>query len=149
MYRCKYFKITELIPNYLLESFRTQNKDAWTIFDKNLLISIDKIREIYGIIIINNKFLNECGLRRFEYNGLTNYSAHKLGRGLDLHILKIELLAEKYNSAIKRKELKILEYNKIRTELLQNKDFDCLNFENNISWLHIDTLNRGIRLFNG
>jgi hypothetical protein len=45
-------------------------------------------------------------------------------------------------------EQKTKEYNEVRQELIKNKEFDGLNFENNIYWLHIDVGNRKNRLFN-
>jgi hypothetical protein len=70
------------------------------------------------------------------------YSAHKLGRALDIHIASIE---KKWGA---NKAGKIADYNRVREQLMLDHTFDSLNFEHGISWLHIDTYNRKTRLFN-
>ena len=63
-----------------------------------------------------------------------------MGKALDLHLQVIEKLKLP-------KEQKIERYDKIRKDLLINSVFNDLNFEDGISWLHIDTFNRQTRLF--
>lgn len=138
-YKCKYFKIKELVCPILLKNI--SEDILWMMFDDRLLRCADLIREKYGAITINTGDLVDCGLRDINSKTGARYSAHKLGRALDLHIDSIE---KKKLS----KEEKIKEYNIVREELLEDERFNCLSFENNISWLHIDTYNRINRLFN-
>ena len=58
-YRCKYFKIEELVhPNLL----KTIPEDIlWSMFDDRLLKVADRYRENYGPIFINGRGLVDCG----------------------------------------------------------------------------------------
>ena len=112
------------------------------IFDEKLLRMADMIREKYGACTVNASGLVDCGLRDPQSTTGAKYSMHKIGRALDLHIRSIEL------EHAGDKAAKIKAYNKVRESLMINPQFDGLNFENNISWLHIDTGNRQNRLFN-
>ena len=147
MYMPKYFKITELVNPILLNKIGAET--AWKLFDDRLLRCADKIREKYGAITINGGGLKDCGLRDWTSNTGAKYSAHKFGRALDLHIMAIEKVAK---TQMEKAKL----YNKVRAELITDKDFDCLNFEdsstscpNGLTWLHVDTFNRPKRLFRG
>lgn len=135
-YRCKYFKIEELVhPNLL----KTIPEDIlWGMFDDRLLRVADRYRENYGPIFINGRGLVDCGLREIDSKTGAKYSAHKFGRALDLHIISIENLNLP-------KEEKIERYNKVRKEYI----YADINYEDNISWLHIDTYNRVNKFFKG
>lgn len=140
MYKCKHFVIKELVNPTLLKQVGEQT--AWAIFDERLLRMADAIREKYGACTINASGLVDCGLRDPQSATGAKYSMHKIGRALDLHIRSIEL---EYAG---NKAGKTAAYNRVRETLMINPQFDGLNFENNISWLHIDTGNRQNRLFN-
>ena len=139
MYMPKYFKITELVNPILLNKIGTET--AWKLFDEQLLRAADKIREKYGVIFVNKGELKDCGLRDWTSPTGAKYSAHKFGRALDGHLMAIEKLGL---SKIEKTKM----YNKIRAELMLDPQFNCLNFEDNVSWLHFDTFNRPKRLFN-
>jgi len=139
MYMPKYFKITELVNPILLNKIGTET--AWKLFDEQLLKAADQLRIKYGVIFVNKGELKDCGLRDWTSPTGAKYSAHKFGRALDAHIMAIEKLGLS-------KVEKIKMYNKIRRELMLDPQFNCLNFEDNISWLHFDTFNRPKRLFN-
>lgn len=143
-YTPKYFKLKELVNPLLLKRY---GEKLWLVFDPNLLCCADLIRDKYGKCTVNANGLIDCGLRDFNSNTGASLSAHKFGRALDLHISAIEVEASKINDALERKQFKINKYNKIRSELIADPRFDCLNFENNVSWLHIDTFMRKYRLF--
>lgn len=145
-YRCCYFTIKELVNPTLLKQIG--ETVAWTLFDENILRSADALRNKYGAITINADGLTDCGLRDPQSKTGAKYSMHKIGRALDGHIVTIEKAAMKYTNAEERKKFKIKEYNKIRQELLKDPNFNKLNFEDNISWLHFDTGNRINRVFN-
>ena len=140
MYKCKHFVIKELVNPTLLTKIGEQT--AWILFDERLLRMADEIRKKYGPCTINASGLVDCGLRDPQSTTGVKYSMHKIGRALDLHIRSIEL------EFAGNKASKIKAYNKVREELMLLPQFDVLNFENNISWLHIDTGNRQNRLFN-
>lgn len=144
-YRCKYFKIKELVnPSFL----GTNESILWRLFDERLLKNADKIREKYGACTVNADGLTDCGLRKMDSKTGAAFSAHKFGRALDLHIRTIEQAAAKIKDPVERKKFKIKEYNRIREQLMVNHEFDYLSFEHNISWLHIAVENRDNRLFN-
>ena len=140
MYKPKYFVIKELVHPDILKTI--PESTLWQMFDDRLLMCADIIREKCGACTVNASGLVDCGLRDWTSKTGAKYSAHKFGRALDLHIRTIEL-----QYAGKKAE-KIKAYNKVRETLMADKRLDCLNFENNISWLHIDTYNRPKRLFN-
>lgn len=140
MYKCKYFSIKELVNPDLLKQIGETT--AWKLFDERLLRYADVIREKYGACTVNANGLVDCGLRDPQSATGAKYSMHKIGRALDLHIRSIEL------KCAGNKPAKIDAYNKVRKQLIENPNFNGLNFENNISWLHIDTGNRDNRLFN-
>lgn len=140
MYKCKHFSIEELVNPTLLRQIGVTV--AWSVFDDRLLKCADLIRDKYGPCTVNTGSLIDCGLRSQSSTTGAKYSMHKIGRALDLHIVAIE---KKYGAD---KVKKTLEYNKVRQELLKLPEFNVLNFETNISWLHIDTGNRKKRTFN-
>ena len=144
-YRCKYFKIMELVH----PSFLTTNENIlWMLLDERVLKGADRIRELYGACTVNADGLTDCGLRKMDSKTGAVFSAHKFGRALDLHIRSIELEGAKIKSSVERKKFKIKEYNKVRERLMIMPEFDYLVFENGISWLHIACQNRDNRLFN-
>lgn len=144
-YRCKYFKIKELVH----PSFLTTNENIlWMLLDERVLKGADRIRELYGACTVNADGLTDCGLRKMDSKTGAVFSAHKFGRALDLHIRSIELEGAKIKSSVERKKFKIKEYNKVRERLMIMPEFDYLVFENGISWLHIACQNRDNRLFN-
>lgn len=145
MYKAKHYSLKELVH----PAFLGTNPDIlWKIFDERLLKMADKIRDKYGPCTVNANGLTDCGLRRMDSGTGASFSAHKFGRALDLHIRSIELEAGKIPDPTMRKKFKIKEYNKVRENLMINHEFDILNFEHGISWLHVDTFNRDKRLFN-
>ena len=140
MYRPKYYTIKELVNPDLLKKIGEET--AWKMFDDRLLKAADQIRERYGPCTVNANGLTDCGLRDPNSTTGAKYSMHKIGRALDLHIRNIEL------ETAGNKPAKTKAYNRTRELLMMDSRFDCLNFEHNIHWLHIDTGNRKTRLFN-
>lgn len=146
-YKCKYFKITELVHPDLLK--KLPESTLWSLFDKTLLKMADKIREKYGPCTINTQSLHDCGLRDPQSTTGAKYSMHKIARALDMHIVSVE------KQWVGNKAGKQAAYNRVREQLLADPEFDELNFEQNskeypqgITWLHVDTGNRPNRLFN-
>lgn len=145
-YRCCFFTIKELVNPTLLKQIG--ENVAWALFDENILRAADALRNKYGAITINANGLTDCGLRDPQSTTGAKYSMHKIGRALDGHIVTIEKNAAGIKDANQRKQYKIKEYNRVRQELLKDPNFNRLNFEDNISWLHFDTGNRTKRVFN-
>jgi hypothetical protein len=142
-YKTEHFKIEELVCPELLKSIKEDI--LWEMFDKNLLVFADFVRETYGITTCNTVILTDCGARTMDNPHYPKYDPHKYFRALDLHIVSID----KENLGPARD----LAYNELRLKLL--KDYasqvgiDNIHFENDISWLHIDTYNRPNISFNG
>ena len=92
MYKCKYYKIQELVSPVVYNKWGEQ---AWMFFSEDTLRDLDYIRESYGSpIIINNWVsggtLKQCGLRSnmddLVKSKKTLYlSAHIRGTAFDLH----------------------------------------------------------------
>ena len=144
MYKCKYFKISELVHPDLLKQHGEDR--CWLFFDERLLRFIDWAREKWGAILINGSGLKDCGARKIESNTGAGMSAHKFWRAFDLHIMDIE---RRYGSD---KTKKANEYAKIRKEILNHPEwpFICMETHTNgkaIWWLHVDTYNRPAREF--
>jgi len=139
MYKCKYFKIYELIDRFTYEKF---GEEAWMFLNPLALISIDGVREFFTIkrgkdvpFTINNwqgggKFQFR-GLRPIFYTAGALYSQHRLGNGFD-------------------GDLKNISAEEARQEILANKDHELLKhitcIETNINWVHLDCRNISDRI---
>lgn len=145
-YRCRYFKITEIVSPALLKELGEAL--CWTLFDPQILKAADYIRELEGPITVNAYGLTDAGARALSTTTGAKYSAHKMFRALDLHVLAIEKQATKGKASGEAKTMKIKLYDELRLKLLSDKNIGYLNYENAISWLHIDTYNRNVRIFN-
>ena len=144
MYKCKYFKISELVHPSLLKQFGETK--CWMFFDERLLRFIDWLRQKYGAIIINGSGLTNCGARPLDSSTGAGFSAHKLWRAFDCHIVSIE------KSCGSNKTKIAAEYKKIRQEILKLPEWSFINFEKTVNgsdiyWLHCDTYNRANREF--
>jgi hypothetical protein len=142
MYIPKHFKIHELVcPDLLAE---IPEDILWEMFDKNLLTFADFVRDTYGITTCNDLVLSDCGVRTINNPHYLKYDPHKYFRALDLHIVAID----KEHLASTR----VLAYNELRLKLLKDYASEInsnnIHFENDISWLHIDTYNRPNQTFN-
>lgn len=92
MYKCKYFKIQELVSPIVYNKW---GEMAWMFFNPEVLQDLDTIRETYrNEIIINNwargGSLKQCGLRSnmddmVKAKKTLYLSAHCLACGFDLH----------------------------------------------------------------
>jgi len=51
MYKCDHFKIQELVSPGV---YKDRGDKAWELLDDRLLMTLDKLRERYGPIIVNN-----------------------------------------------------------------------------------------------
>ncbi len=53
MYRCKHFSIHGLVPP---DVFNERQEKAWELLDERLLITLNRLRERYGPITVNNYY---------------------------------------------------------------------------------------------
>lgn len=89
MYTCKYFGIKELVcPDwYHFASKRGGVDKLWVMLDERILQTIDKLRDKFGPIIINNWGAGgprkESGLRVFDTPTGAACSPHKVGKAVD------------------------------------------------------------------
>jgi hypothetical protein len=126
MYKCKYFKIYELVPKHVYEDL---GESAWILLDSRALEMLDKIREFSGPLIVNNwKWGGDrewSGLRTPESPYGTSYSQHRFGRAFDC------ISSQKSSQ-------------ELREHILNNpEDFPYIRgIELDVSWLHFDTGNR-------
>lgn len=130
MYKCKYFKIYELVPEDYYKKF---GEKCWEILDERALKTLDALREKFGAMTINNYKWNGPsqyrGVRTSGYYGSADKndnsrSQHKYGRAFDVTF--------KNHSA-----------KEVRDYVLDNqKEFPYITFlEVGISWFHFDCRN--------
>ena len=126
-YRCEHFKIHELVPPKV---FQDRGERAWQLLDTRLLITLDKLRNRFGPMTINNYYWGKdrewSGLRTPDSPYYSAYSQHTFGRAADC------LFRDKMTEAV-------------RGEILANPDdpdFMLIgSIELGVSWLHFDTRN--------
>lgn len=89
MYKCKYFKIYELVPESLYKAY---GEWCWNLLDERALITLDALRERFGSLTVNNYKWNgirsDSGFRDASfYKSIEEYSKsrsqHKYGRAFD------------------------------------------------------------------
>ncbi|MFH2047000.1 MAG: hypothetical protein ABIK92_17870 [Pseudomonadota bacterium] len=127
MYKCKHFLIYELVPRRVFEE---RGEKAWELLDDRLLITLDKLRDRYGSITVNNYYWGKerewSGLRTSDSPYYSPYSQHSFGRAADC------LFAD--NSA-----------EAIRQDILANPSDPAFaligSIELGVSWLHFDIRN--------
>lgn len=85
IYLPQYFSVQELVPP---EIFHSIGDKALLLFDPNALRALDAIRELCGIVIVNNwehgGTYKESGLRSLTTGTGAPKSAHKAGQAFDL-----------------------------------------------------------------
>ena len=84
MYKCTHFKIQELVPPAI---FDKRGEKAWELIDDRVLITLDRLRERYGPITVNNwhsgKDREWSGLRTPDSPYYSATSQHTFGRAAD------------------------------------------------------------------
>ena len=132
IYKCKYFKIEELVPKSLFKQYEKETWKLWALFDDRILREADRLREQYGRCYINNWLwggkLNNCGYREQNSGVGSNFSQHCFGRALDLHFVDWDIEEIRHS---------------VITDCISNpKKYPIRGVELNVSWLHIDVRNR-------
>jgi len=127
MYKCKYFKISELVPP---EIINLPEDYLWELFDENILRVIDNIRETLDrpITINNWKIGGSFSLRGFRPKNTkigAPQSAHKLGKAIDF-------------------DVKGMTAEEVRKYLIKNYKLfpEIGRIEDDVNWVHIDTIKK-------
>lgn len=132
MYRCKNFSIEELVPQYV---YLQRSENAWELLDEQLLRAIDRLRDRFGRMKINDwKWGGErqwSGLRTPESPFYSLYSQHTYGQAFDILPLDAEV-------------------DEVRGYILEHpEEFPEIGgIELGVNWLHVDGRNySGIKTF--
>jgi len=134
-YKCKHFVLQELVPKHIYEE---RGESAWELLDERMLKAIDSLRDLYGVMIINDWHKGGKyqwrGLRTTDSPEYSPTSQHSFGRGFDLHPKDIDVVKIRQDiMAGKHKELKAI-----------------TGLELRVSWLHVDCRNfTGLKTFRG
>ena len=133
MYKCKYFRIEELVPVAIAKNYKEK---AWMFLDEDALITLDQLREKFGKIKVNDYLFggkNQFrGLRPQNCKIGAKLSQHRFGRAFDCIFLDANI-------------------DDVRAYITANEDeFPYINaIEMGVSWLHFDTRNiKRIMTFN-
>lgn len=139
VYRCKYFKIHELVPEELYAKVMTLDlgcKDEesikedmlWSMFDPDVLIFLDWVKVEYSLdkpVTVNNWYWggnrNWSGFRTKDSPYYSETSQHSKGCGIDAKFKDIDM-------------------DQLREDICSRKDLPCsIRLEKGVSWLHMDT----------
>lgn len=87
IYKPKYFRIEELVPRDFFEANQNRGDHLWLIFDYRVLWTLDRLREEYGPMILNDWCWGGSnqyrGWRPFDVEIGAYLSQHKFGRAGD------------------------------------------------------------------
>lgn len=125
MYKCEYFNIHELVPKYI---YQMRGEKAWSLLDDRALITLDKLRGMFGPMIVNDyRWGGErqwSGLRTSESPHYSPYSQHSFGRAFDVIFNEVSV-------------------EHVRRFVLDSPTlFPYINaIELDVSWFHFDTRN--------
>lgn len=127
MYTCKHFAIHELVPP---NAYKERGEKAWQLLDDRLLMTLDKLRERFGVMTVNSYHWGGdrewSGLRTSDSPYYSPYSQHSFGRAADCLFGAASVEA-------------------VRQEILANPDdpdFALIgSLELGVSWLHFDVRN--------
>ena len=126
VYKCRYFKIIELVPESL---YTKRGMQCWDLFDDRILRAADRVREIIGLPMIVNDW-HKGGIRTDSGYRVANsvigavYSQHKYGRALDMVCPKMRAQAVR---------------DRVLVDPVCNGLITCI--EDGVEWLHIDCRN--------
>ena len=125
--KSKHFKIHELVPEHI---FKKYGEKAWKFINKDLIITIDLLKEHFnlGTMTINNYYWGGkrhwSGLRTPQSPDYSETSQHSLGNATDS-------IFSHYTAA------------EVRNYIINNPhEFEYIKgLELGVSWLHVDTRN--------
>lgn len=127
MYKCNHFSIHELVPPHV---FDQRGEKAWALLDERLLLTLDRLRERFGSMTVNNYYWGKnrewSGLRTKDSPYYSSFSQHTFGRAADC------LFSNRSTE-------------EVRELILSNpsdSDFELIgSVELGVSWLHFDVRN--------
>lgn len=125
MYLPKHFVIQELIPKSL---YQEKGDWCWCLLNPWMLITLDQLRERYGILVVNNwlwgGYYEESGLRTPDCKCYSETSQHSRGCAADC-------------------KFKDIDAESVRQDVIQHKDdFPHITFiELDTDWFHFDVRN--------
>lgn len=138
MYQCKYFELWELIPPQTFNMYKGER--AWQFLDERALRMLDKLREKFGPIIVNDygfspSYREKIGRKGKPLDKFSGYrpiscnvggpdSQHRHGRAFDCDFLEIDTEAVRQYVIDHPKEFKHIH----GIELI-------------VPWFHFDTRN--------
>jgi hypothetical protein len=90
IYRPKFFDLQELVGP---EIFKFRGGSAWELLDAGALLTLDRLRQRFGPITVNNwnvggKF-TESGYREWDTKTGAKFSMHKFGKAFDCKFAKV------------------------------------------------------------
>ena len=138
IYVPRHFPIEELVPPETISSVPDSKKyRLWMLFDPLALFTLDRLRDRYGSMIVNNYSYGGankyCGYRPPECTVGSAFSQHRFGRAFDPHPKKIT--AEEI-----REDIKKMSFDDLASIGIEH----IRRMETDISWLHFDTGNWGL-----
>ncbi|TAA42652.1 hypothetical protein [Corallincola spongiicola] len=127
MYKCKHFQIHELVPKSV---FNKRGEKAWQLLDDRLLITLDRLREKFGSMTVNNYYWQGdrewSGLRTSDSPYYSPFSQHSFGRAADC-------LFQDHDAESIRQQI-LAAPGQHEFELIGSIELD-------VSWLHFDVRN--------
>ena len=127
-YKCKYFRIEELVDSLTYKKF---GEDSWQFFDIRALKMIDGLREYFDTTIyINNWIWGGVS----EYRGLRPkycevgalHSAHRFGKAFDMTFKNMTADEVRNRIILDQDNVNLMRINRI---------------EGRVNWIHVDTFN--------
>jgi len=141
VYKCKHFRVEELVPEELFERFRSKPHRLWQLLDVRALITLDELRERFGSITVNNWLwggsFDLSGLRPWITSTGAEFSQHKFGRGFDCKFK--DVAAEEV-----RRELMELDTQGRQFGQPCFAHITCIEDFPGMSWFHFDTRNHDV-----
>ena len=127
MYKCKYFKLYELLPKELY----VNEEDGWDLIDEKLLITADSVRKLLNVLLICNTW-KSGGVRGYscaripacvDYSKGSYHSVRDDRKVMAIDVVSNTMTAEDMRTKIKNNADK-LPY--------------PIRIEGGVSWLHVD-----------
>jgi hypothetical protein len=127
VYKAKHFAIHELVPAAV---YQARGERAWELLDDRLIVTLDRMRDRYGKIQMNNYVWGGedqwRGLRTSDSPYYSPYSQHTFGRAAD------PMFQDITNA-------------QVRQDILDNPFFPCFEYVTSVELdtphLHFDTRN--------
>lgn len=127
MYKCKYFKLYELLPKSLYEDEDT----GWELIDERLLRTIDFVRELLGVPLTVNTW-KQGGSRGYSCARTPDCKEYSKGSyhsvRADRKVMACDMVSNTLTAAEMRKKIK---------DSADSLPYP-IRLENGVAWLHVD-----------